>query len=129
MRIHIWDVWSSNIWGVYVVYEWTWSKCEDGIRYILGFSTVPLILSRFRFLFRVHMCTVGMCDLSLSRARALSISFSCTRLSFQFSSKPDPAQKLHGPNLTLVGKDAPPHHRPAPPKNSYVYHQSISCPS
>jgi hypothetical protein len=29
MRIHIWDIWRSNIWCVYVVYVWTWSKCED----------------------------------------------------------------------------------------------------
>jgi len=34
MRIHIRDIWRSNVWGVYVVYVWTWSKCEDGIRYI-----------------------------------------------------------------------------------------------
>jgi hypothetical protein len=34
MRIHIRDIWRSNVWGVYVVYVWTWSKCEDGIKYI-----------------------------------------------------------------------------------------------
>jgi hypothetical protein len=34
MRIHIWDIWRNNIWGVYVVYVWTWSECEDGIKYI-----------------------------------------------------------------------------------------------
>jgi hypothetical protein len=34
MRTHTWDIWRSNVWGVYVVYVWTWSKCEDGIRYI-----------------------------------------------------------------------------------------------
>ncbi len=27
--LHIWDVWRSNIWGVYVICVWTWSKCED----------------------------------------------------------------------------------------------------
>jgi hypothetical protein len=30
-----WDTWRSKICCVYVVYVWTWSKCEDiGIRYL-----------------------------------------------------------------------------------------------
>jgi hypothetical protein len=45
MRIHIWDIWRSIIWCIYVVYVWTWSKCEDiGIRYIFINFVVSTLL-------------------------------------------------------------------------------------
>jgi hypothetical protein len=53
MRIHICDIWRSNIWCVYVVYVWTWSKCED-IKLTIYLIPYPHIYSMSIRILRRH---------------------------------------------------------------------------